>query len=306
MNTQDTSSLPPPAVEAVRPGEPATDAPRTAEGWLERLKAIVGLRAGSLRTDLAEVLAEGEVGKAEFSPAERTMLQNILGLEQRRIGDLMVPRADIVAVHKDIPIGELLKVFASAEHSRLVVYDDTLDDPTGMVHIRDLVSYLTERAMSSPELARGNKSLTADLVPRAIDLAEPLSATQIVRRILFVPASMPVVDLLVKMQATRIHLALVVDEYGGTAGLVTMEDVVETLIGTEIVDEADGARDMQELARKKWERRARDTGILVHLPRAEVTPAGAEQAKAEQAKAEQAEAEQAEAEQAKAEQTPPS
>lgn len=239
MNSHDSSASPPPAAGENQPAQPPPDALRSVENWLNRLKSMIGLRSGSMRTDLAGVLAEGEAGKAEFSPAERTLLQNILELEQQQIGDLMVPRADIVAVHKDIPIGDLLKVFAGAGHSRLVVYNDTLDDPTGMVHIRDLVAYLTERALISPELsARLSKPLPADLDPRAINLAEPLSATQIVRSILFVPASMPAIDLLVKMQATRIHLALVVDEYGGTDGLVSMEDIVEQIVG-EIDDEHD-------------------------------------------------------------------
>jgi CBS domain containing-hemolysin-like protein len=212
---------------------------RPADTWRERLKSLLGLRPASLRTDLAEELAEGEGGKTEFTPAERTMLRNILGLRERRIGDIMVPRADIVAVHKDIPIGELLKVFAGAGHSRLVVYDDTLDDPVGLVHIRDLVAYLTEQAAVDPEKnARRRKPLPADLDPRALDLTEPLSSTNIMRRILFAPPSMPAIDLLVKMQTTRIHLALVIDEYGGSDGLVSIEDIVEEIVG-EIEDEHD-------------------------------------------------------------------
>jgi len=217
-----------------------SDAPGPAERLLDRLKALIGLRTGSIRSDLAEVLAEDTV-KDEFSPAERAMLQNILTLEKQRIGDLMIPRADIVAVQKDIPLGQLLRVFATAAHSRLVVYDDTLDDPTGMVHIRDLVSYFTGRAMVPPETEgkpKRRRRLPADLDLKAVDLREPLSATNLIRSILFVPASMPAIDLLVKMQATRIHLALVVDEYGGTDGVVSMEDIVEQIVG-DIEDEHD-------------------------------------------------------------------
>jgi CBS domain containing-hemolysin-like protein len=223
------------------PAKPAaaTESSGTAERLIDRLKSLVGLRSGSLRTDLAEVLAEDTAVKAEFSPAERAMLQNILALEKQRIGDLMVPRADIVAVQKDISIGPLLRVFANAGHSRLVVYDDTLDDPTGMVHIRDLVAYLTSRAAIPPEeSARRGRPLPADLDPRGVDLSEPLSTTSIIRPILFVPPSMPAIDLLVKMQATRIHLALVIDEYGGTDGLVSIEDIVEQIVG-DIEDEHD-------------------------------------------------------------------
>ncbi len=219
--------------------KPATqdDAPRP-EGLLDRLKALVGIRPGSLRSDLAEVLAEDSV-KAEFSPAERAMLQNILALEKQRIGDLMVPRADIVAVQQSIELGHLLRTFESAAHSRLVVFNDTLDDPTGMVHIRDLVAYLINRAKIDPEAKpKRRKTLPADLDLKAIDLSESLVGAKLVRPILFVPESMPAIDQLGNMQATRIHLALVVDEYGGTDGVVSMEDIVEQIVG-DIEDEHD-------------------------------------------------------------------
>jgi CBS domain containing-hemolysin-like protein len=152
----------------------------------------------------------------------------------------MVPRADIVAVQQDIALGELLKVFASAGHSRLVVYDDTLDDAVGMVHIRDLIALMTEQAAQAGAKmpAKRKKPFPAGLDLKAVDLSKPLSAAKIMREILFVPPSMPAVDLLAKMQATHVHLALVVDEYGGTDGAVSMEDIVEEIVG-EISDEHD-------------------------------------------------------------------
>jgi CBS domain containing-hemolysin-like protein len=208
---------------------------KNGESWFSRFKSLLRGGSGSLRSDLAEVLAESEPGKTEFSPAERTMLQNILGLKERRIGDVMVPRVDIVAVQRDIQLGELLKVFSGAGHSRLVVYNDTLDDPTGMVHIRDIVSYLTDRAGISTE---GVNQIVHQVGSASVNLEEPLSSTKIVRHLLYVPASMPAIDLLVKMQATRTHLALVIDEYGGTDGLVSMEDIVEQIVGN-IEDEHD-------------------------------------------------------------------
>src|SRR5207302_6972910 len=126
-----------------------------------------------------------------------------------------------------------------AAHSRLVVYDDTLDDPTGMVHIRDLIGYMANRAAASASTkAPRRKPFTAGLDLNAVDLSAPLSSTRLVRTILFVPPSMPAIDLLAKMQATRIHLALVIDEYGGTDGLVSIEDIVEQ-IGGDIEDEHD-------------------------------------------------------------------
>jgi CBS domain containing-hemolysin-like protein len=132
-----------------------------------------------------------------------------------------------------------MKVFANAGHSRLVVYDETLDDAVGMVHIRDLIAFMTDRAAASAKAnTRRKKPFPADLDLKAVDLSMQLSTAKIMREILFVPPSMPAVDLLAKMQATRIHLALVVDEYGGTDGVVSMEDIVEEIVG-EIADEHD-------------------------------------------------------------------
>src|SRR5215471_14412364 len=118
---------PPPAAEA-------------GEGFFARLaRALFGWKAGSIRQDLEVVLENGTPADTGFSPEERTMLKNILGLRERRIEDVMVPRADIISVQQDVSLGELIKVFESAGHSRLAVYNDTLDDPVGMVHIRDLI-----------------------------------------------------------------------------------------------------------------------------------------------------------------------
>lgn len=168
------------------------------------------------------------------------MLKNILALRERRVEDVMIPRADIIAVQKDIGLGDLLKVFEGAGHSRLVVYDETLDGAIGMVHIRDLLAFMTGRAAAAASVAtpRRKKPFPAGLDLKAIDLAMPLSATNIVREMLFVPPSMPAMDLLAKMQATRIHLSLVVDEYGGADGVVSIEDIVEQIVG-DIADEHD-------------------------------------------------------------------
>jgi CBS domain containing-hemolysin-like protein len=203
------------------------------------VRALFGWRAASMRADLKVVLEESAQTETGFSPEEITMLKNILGLRERRVSDVMVPRADIVAVQQDIPIGELVKVFEGAGHSRLVVFNDTLDDPVGMVHIRDLIAFMTSRAtITAPAKSKRKKTPPAGLDLKAIDLLMPLSQAKIVRTILFVPPSMPAIDLLAKMQATRIHLALVVDEYGGTDGIVSIEDIVEQIVG-EIEDEHD-------------------------------------------------------------------
>jgi CBS domain containing-hemolysin-like protein len=218
------------------PSELARD---ISEGWFTRaLRTLFGWKASSIRAGLKDVLEDG-AGETGFSPTERIMLRNILGLRERRIADVMVPRADIIAVQREIPLGELMKVFESAGHSRLVVYDETLDDAAGMVHIRDLVAFMTVRAGASAKAnTKRKKPFPAGLDLKAVELSMPLSATKIIREILYGPPSMPVLDLLAKMQTTRIHLALVVDEYGGADGVVSIEDIVEQIVG-EIADEHD-------------------------------------------------------------------
>ena len=214
--------------------QPTETSSSEPQSFLDRLRALLGTFRphGSLRTDLVEVLdaAEAPEEEGEFTPSERKMLRNILHLREVGIGDIMVPRAEIVAVRKDAALGELLKLFVTVGHSRLVVYDDTLDDPVGMVHIRDLIAFLAgDLASESGKIDLGKVNLDATL-----------ETAGLIRRILYVPPSMPAVDLLVSMQAARTHLALVIDEYGGTDGLVSIEDVVEEIVG-EIEDEHDEA-----------------------------------------------------------------
>ena len=224
------------------PVPPAGESRDANERWFARiLRTVFGWKTGSIRSDLEVVLEAGGPVETGFSPEESTMLRNILGLRERRIADVMLPRADIVAVQEDIALGELVKVFETAAHSRLVVYKETLDDPTGMAHIRDLVAFMTARAtVDAKANTRRKRPLPAGLDLRALDLSISLSSANILRPILFVPPSMPAIDLLAKMQATRIHLALVIDEYGGTDGLVSMEDLVELIVG-DIEDEHDEA-----------------------------------------------------------------
>src|SRR5215469_10733538 len=209
------------------------------ENWFTRaMRMLFGWRAPSPRADL-ELVLTAEPPQSDFSPEEAAMLKNILDLRETRIERIMVPRADIVAVQQDITLGELVKVFEVAGHSRLVVYKDTLDDPAGMVHIRDLIAFMAARAAHDETAADGSGTAKSHALDFAkIDLSTPLSATKIVREILYAPPSMPALDLLAKMQATRIHLALVIDEYGGSDGLVSIEDLVELIVG-DIADEHD-------------------------------------------------------------------
>jgi len=246
MPEQDSSGPPEPLGSStesrnlpvpIRSGDPVRLGRR--ESWLSwALRMFFGWKADSIRTNLSDVLKAG-AGESGFSPKERVLLQNILSLRERRVVDVMVPRADIIAVKQEIALGELMKVFASAGHSRLVVYDEMLDDAVGMVHIRDLVAFMTARAeVRAGTQQRRKRPPATGLDLKAVDLSMPLSAAKLIREMLFVPPSMPAMDLLARMQTSRIHLALVVDEYGGADGVVSIEDIVEEIVG-EIEDEHD-------------------------------------------------------------------
>lgn len=208
-------------------------------GWLAKLFAPRKPVAGSLRDDLADALAEGSLHSHVFSDEEKAMLNSILRLQDIRVEDLMVPRADIEAVEINTTLGELLKQFESSGHSRMPVYQDTLDDPRGMVHIRDIVAFITKTsALSKSEVASRKRPLASDLDLRKVKLDKPLGALKLIRTVLFVPPSMLAADLMTRMQATRIQMALVIDEYGGTDGIVSLEDIVEVIVG-DIEDEHD-------------------------------------------------------------------
>jgi CBS domain containing-hemolysin-like protein len=208
--------------------------------WLGQFLDRLGLRGGgTAREEIVEALAEENGELADLSAQERAMLSNVLSLRERRVGDVMVPRADIVAVPAEATLDELLAHFRTAGHSRLPVFDDTLDDPRGMVHIRDFLEYIAEKAHpegSGPAEENGRPAVPHQL--SAVDLSTRLSQTELLRPVLYVPPSMPAVDLLVRMQSTRTHIALVIDEYGGTDGLVSIEDLVEIVVG-DIEDEHD-------------------------------------------------------------------
>jgi CBS domain containing-hemolysin-like protein len=219
------------------PGFAANGSRDPREPWFERLIGRFGLRSrDSIRTDLEGVL-ESTAESEGFSAQERAMLKNVLRFHRTRIHDAMVPRADIVAVSSEITLGELLRIFRTAGHSRLPVHGETLDDPKGMVHIRDFLDYLVARAENGGSRRRRVKTIEA-LSLGNIDLSVSLASAKILRPVLFAPPSMPAVELLVRMQTTRTHMSLVIDEYGGTDGLVSIEDLVELVVG-DIEDEHD-------------------------------------------------------------------
>jgi CBS domain containing-hemolysin-like protein len=172
----------------------------------------------TLRSEIEEAIDEAEDSRpvaGDLSPAERQMLRNLLHFGEQTAGDICVTRGDIIAVPSDIAFEALVAAFAEAGHSRLPVYGDSLDVVVGMVHIKDVFM-----ASVDPSLDRSLAAL----------MREPL----------FVPESMGVIELLARMRSERVHLAIVVDEFGGTEGLVTIEDVVEEIVG-EIEDEHDDA-----------------------------------------------------------------
>lgn len=216
---------------------PVALSPRLIDRLLTRIRVRIGLH--SPRDELVDALAES-APSTDFSPQERAMLQNILKLRGLRVGDVMVPRADIIAIPAEMSLGDVLKSFRTAGHSRLPVYGETLDDPRGMVHIRDFVDYIAECAEKSPISPKTRRKGDNRDIPNlaSVDLSQTLAGARILRPVLYAPPSMPAVDLLARMQATRTHMALVIDEYGGTDGLISIEDLVEMVVG-DIEDEHD-------------------------------------------------------------------
>jgi CBS domain containing-hemolysin-like protein len=247
---------PSPTMSSESPGskQQDTEAQRaTGTGWLASLRARLGLAGPqTLRDTLEEALKEADRNGTAFSDAERDMFFRLLRFGALRVDDVMVPRADIIALEEAAPLADLLHVFKDAGVSRIPVYRETLDDPSGMVHIKDLVQFLMGDAAvpgSAPSSAAASVAAApagavsaayADIDLGRADLTRPISGARIRRPVLFVPPSMPALNLLIRMQSTRIHMALVVDEYGGTDGLVTIEDLVEQVVG-DIEDEHDVA-----------------------------------------------------------------
>jgi len=170
----------------------------------------------TLREEIEEAIDEAEEARpvaGDLTPPERQMMRNLLHFGEQTAGDISVTRGDIIAVPSDISFDDLVRAFVEAGHSRLPVYGESLDDLVGMVHIKDV--------------------FVAN-----VDDSRDRSLEALMRTPLFVPESMGVIELLARMRNERIHLAIVVDEFGGTEGLVTIEDVVEEIVG-DIEDEHD-------------------------------------------------------------------
>lgn len=182
----------------------------------------------TLREQIEEVIDEAEDGEGEAGPdadshdmsqLERDMLRNMLRFGETTVDDVAVPRADIVAIDEAAPIADLVALFAEADHSRLPVFRERLDNVVGMVHVKDLFGLMARNTVPDGRLC---------------------DHPTLLRQPLYVPQSMPAMELLADMRAQRIHLAIVLDEYGGTDGLLTIEDLVEEIVG-DIEDEHDDA-----------------------------------------------------------------
>ena len=191
-------------------GRPELSIVRSVSSWLVRAFARNG--DATWQESLEELIEEEDDISEQITPEERDLLMNLLRFGSLNAEDAMVPRPDIVAVEESATLKDIVEMIRQGGHSRMPVYRDTLDEIVGMVHIRDVMSYWG-----------GTKEF---------------KLPQIIRPLLFVPQSMPVVDLLAKMRISRLHMAVIVDEYGGTDGLVTIEDLVEEIVG-EIEDEHD-------------------------------------------------------------------
>jgi magnesium and cobalt transporter len=184
-------------------------------GMTSWLRALFGLKSEdtNLKAALQEVLDEHSNGLTELAPEERRILTNILDFGEVVVNDIMVPQSKIVAIEADASLDDVRSLMIEDRHTRVPVYEDTIDQVRGFIHVKDLV----------PLLGGENKGFHVE---------------QIMRSILFVPPSMKIADLLLKMRKAGIHIAIVVDEYGGTIGLVTLEDIFEEIVG-DVQDEHD-------------------------------------------------------------------
>ena len=191
------------------------DAPSRMSTAVRWFREKVGLRTneGSLKELIEEALEENSGEIADISDEEKSLLKNMIHFGELTVGDIMVPRSDIMGVPRGVTLDELKQHVITIGHTRIPVYDESLDTIEGFIHVKDLFPHLAAEGV--------------------FDIGK------IIREVLFVPPSMRIVDLLLKMRVSGCHIAMVVDEFGGTDGLVTMEDLFEELVG-EIQDEHDG------------------------------------------------------------------
>lgn len=224
MNDPLSSAAAAPAVATRSPESETKSSPSLVQAVREWLRhALAAKHEGSLKEALEEVIEEHqEEATSTMTPEERVMLHNVLSFSDIKVSDIMVPRTDILAVPHDISLCALKEHIIEMRHTRIPVYQNSLDQVLGFIHVKDLI-----------EMLSGDK---------------PFDLTVVTRNALFVPPSMRIIDLLVRMRLAGSHIAIVVDEYGGTDGLVTMEDLMEELVG-DIQDEHDEDEDSEEIVR---------------------------------------------------------
>jgi CBS domain containing-hemolysin-like protein len=213
------------------------------KGWL---RSNLRAKDNSLKEALEEVLVEHQEEGQQLPQQEEAMLKNVLGFGNLAVKDIMTPRSEIKAVEYNIPLAELKEHITQHRHTRVPVYNDTLDNVKGFIHIKDLVPLLSGE--------------------------NPFNMALILRDMIFVPPSMKLISLLVRMRVAGVHMAIVIDEYGGTDGLVTLEDLFEQIVG-EIQDEHDdedenqlvwNAQDMCDVdARIPIERLTAELGLII-------------------------------------------
>ncbi len=200
-------------------GEPPS---RKRSGWFKRVtRRLIKPSEGAAADVVEEALRVSEESGELLQGAHKDMILRAARFDRLRVADVMRPRADIVGIEVSASLAEAARLFADSQHSRIPVYGETLDDPQGFVHVRDVMALIAPNESGEGRAKFSDRSLA-----------------RIKREILFVPPSMTLSTLFLKMQSSRIHLALVVDEYGGTDGLVSMEDLVEQIVG-DIDDEHD-------------------------------------------------------------------
>jgi CBS domain containing-hemolysin-like protein len=194
---------------------------RRRAGLVQKLTRMFAREKLGSAAAVEEALREREENGEQIELAHKDMILRAARFDRLRVADVMRARAEIVAVEAGATLGEAARVFSDSQHSRLPIYGETLDDPQGFVHVRDVLALLAPTAEGEGQAKFSDRFLS-----------------RIRRDILYVPQSMTLATLFLKMQSSRIHLALVVDEYGGTDGLVSMEDLVEQIVGA-IEDEHD-------------------------------------------------------------------
>lgn len=222
------------------PGSSKTHKPT---GFWKTILAYLGLSRPAM-PGVHEENDTDQMVPQHLTAEEKSLLNNVLRMKTVRVSEVMTPRAEIVAIDLNATLGQTLQAFEDDSHSRMPVYRENLDEPVGMVHIRDVVGYMIKQSRLAPPTKKPSTPATPCLDLTKVPLTNSIGDLKLYREVLFVPPSMLASNLMEKMQAKRIQMALVIDEHGGTDGLVSLEDLVEVIFG-EIEDEHDDQEEEQ-------------------------------------------------------------